>query len=61
MLGNRSAKRGGKEWFSLRMHNRYVLGPGSIHPETGNEYLVQSDILPIDFPDWLCAWIEKRA
>jgi hypothetical protein len=61
MLGNRSAKRGGKEWFSLRMHNRYVLGPGSIHPETGNEYLVQSDIRPIDFPDWLCDWIEKHA
>jgi hypothetical protein len=59
-LGNRSANRNGREWFSLRMHNRYVLGPGSIHPETGNEYLVQSDIRPTDFPDWLCDWIEKH-
>jgi putative DNA primase/helicase len=59
-LGNRSANKGGKEWFSLRMHHRYVLGPGSIHPDSGKPYTVGADILPIDFPDWLVLWIEKH-
>jgi putative DNA primase/helicase len=58
-LGNRSANKGGKEWFSLRMHNRYVLGPGSIHPDSGRPYTVGADILPLDFPDWLVDWVEK--
>ncbi len=58
-LGNRNANRNGKEWFSLRMNNRYVLGPGSIHPDTGKPYTVAVDIIPADFPDWLVDWIER--
>jgi len=60
-LGNRSANKNGEEWFSLRMQNRYVLGPGSIHPDTGKPYTVGNDIPPIPFPDWLILWIEKYA
>jgi Bifunctional DNA primase/polymerase, N-terminal len=58
-LGNRSANRNGREWFSLRMHHRYVLGPGSIHPDTGKPYTVRNDIPPTDFPNWLVEWINK--
>ncbi len=58
-LGNRSANRNGQEWFSLRMHNRYVLGPGSIHPDSGRPYTVGNDIEPSDFPNWLVEWINK--
>jgi hypothetical protein len=60
-LGNRSANRNGREWFSLRMHNRYVLGPGSIHPDSGRPYTVGKDIQPVDFPIWLVEWINKYA
>ncbi|MGD0908547.1 MAG: AAA family ATPase [Candidatus Acidiferrales bacterium] len=61
-IGNRNAKLGSdKEWFSFRANNRYVLGPGSIHPETGNTYGVKSDVLPIPVPDWVCDWIERHS
>jgi hypothetical protein len=32
-LGNRSASLpDGKEWFSFRAHNKYLVGAGSLHP-----------------------------
>jgi hypothetical protein len=61
-IGNRNANlAGGKEWFSFRANNRYVLGPGSIHDTTGNLYGIANgrDIMPIPMPDWVCSWIEK--
>jgi putative DNA primase/helicase len=61
-IGNRNAKlAGGKEWFSFRAKNRYVLGPGSVHPETGNVYGVKADVMPIAIPDWVCDWIERHS
>ena len=52
MLGNRQANVNGHEWFSVRMNTRYVVGPGSLHPN-GNPYAVGSDIPPAPIPDWL--------
>lgn len=58
-LGNRQANKGGHEWFSFRADDRYVVAPGSIHPN-GNEYKFNNDepIMPI--PDWLVDWIAKH-
>jgi putative DNA primase/helicase len=59
-LGNRQAALPeGGEWFSFRQNNRYVVGPGSIHPN-GNEYGVARDINPIPVPDWVCDFVEKH-
>ena len=33
-IGNRSAVAKGEEWFSMRADTKYVVAPGSIHPET---------------------------
>jgi hypothetical protein len=46
------------EWFSFRQHNKYVVGPGSIHPN-GNEYTVAREMTPISCPDWICDFVEK--
>jgi hypothetical protein len=61
-LGNRSANLPeGGEWFSFRQHNRYVVGPGSIHPN-GKPYKVAigGDIDPIPVPDWICDWVDRH-
>lgn len=59
-LGNRSAVRDGKEWFSFRSDRKYLVGPGSIHPN-GNPYRVYPgyDIGPQPIPSWLVAAIEE--
>ena len=60
-LGNRQANRpDGGEWFSFRVDRRYVVGPGSIHPN-GNTYKVARDVEPIPVPDWLCDWVAKHS
>jgi hypothetical protein len=58
-LGNRQANRDGREWFSFRADNRYVVAPGSIHPN-GNEYKFNNDAPIIPIPDWLVDWIAKH-
>lgn len=58
-LGNRNAVNPeGGEFFSLRQHNRYVVGAGSLHPN-GNTYTIhqQAEIAP--FPDWLAPWVAQ--
>jgi hypothetical protein len=55
-LGNRSANRDGHEWWSLRARNRYVLAPGSTHPETGKLYAVKWNNPIADCPDWVAKW-----
>jgi hypothetical protein len=47
------------EWFSFRQNNRYVVGPGSIHPN-GNAYGVARDVEPIPVPNWVCDFVEKH-
>lgn len=60
-LGNRNVNLPtGGEWFSFRAINRYVVGPGSIHPN-GNIYKVARNVDPIPVPDWVLAWIEKHS
>ena len=48
------------EWFSFRQNNRYVVGPGSIHPN-GNEYGVARDVTPLPCPEWVCDFVEKHS
>ena len=59
-LGNRSAVGDGKEWFSFRSDRKYLVGPGSIHPN-GNPYRVYPgyDIEPQPIPSWLVAAIDE--
>jgi hypothetical protein len=59
-IGNRAAVFGGKEWFSMRGDTKYVVGPGSIHPETGKEYIIVNDSLPAEAPDWVLDFIERN-
>ncbi len=59
-MGNVKAKENGVEIFSARCHNEYVVGAGSIHPDTGLPYEIISE--PMDgkipeAPDWLINWI----
>jgi len=43
----------------VKVHNGYVVGPGSIHP-SGKPYGVVNDIEIIEAPDFLVAWIKQR-
>jgi putative DNA primase/helicase len=43
----------------VKVHNGYVVGPGSIHP-TGTPYKVVNDAGIIEAPDWLVTWIKQR-
>jgi putative DNA primase/helicase len=43
----------------VKVHNGYVVGPGSIHP-TGTRYEVVNDTEIIDAPDWLVTWIKEQ-
>jgi len=61
LLGNRSANLDdGHEWFSFRADRRYVVGPGSIHPN-GNLYTVLADGAPTSIPEWVCEWVGKHS
>src|SRR5260221_378722 len=52
-MGNRQGKDAdGKEAWSARVDNRYVVGPGSIHPN-GGIYEVLKDAAIVDAPQWL--------
>ena len=61
-LGNRNAVRDGKEWFSFRCSNKYLVAPGSVHPN-GNVYRVfpDFDIEPTPIPAWLVRAIDELA
>lgn len=39
--------------FEWRHTNQYCVGFGSIHPDTGAEYKLVSDVTPASMPDWL--------
>ena len=52
----------GKETFSARINNAYVVAPGSTHPDTGLLYETLRDIDIAPVPDWLMQWcIANRA
>lgn len=46
----------GKETFSLRMDNAYVVAPGSYHPDSGKQYELLRDAEIVPVPDWLIDW-----
>jgi|SRR5579872_103104 len=48
------------EWFSFRGHNKYLVGAGSIHPDTGNRYRT-NDAEPLAAADWVCQFVEKHS
>jgi hypothetical protein len=51
----------GTELFSARVHNAYVVAPGSYHPTSGLRYDTLRDIDIIPAPDWLVDWcVAKR-
>lgn len=62
MIGNRSVNLpdGSGEWFSFRSDRKYVVGPGSVHPN-GISYKVGRDVPPLTIPDWVCDFIEKHS
>lgn len=45
-----------KDW-SARVHNQYVVGPGSWHPKSGKQYEIVSDSPIVEAPDWLVDWL----
>lgn len=49
----------GKPLGDVKLHNGYVVGPGSLHPE-GKLYEVTSDCEIVEAPDWLVTWIKER-
>lgn len=47
----------GQDW-SVRTNREYVVGPGSIHPDTKQPYVALNWGTPIaDAPDWLINWL----
>jgi hypothetical protein len=61
-LGNFSVDDEKGEIFSVRARNAYVVGPGSIHPQTGLAYEIIAKPTFGDIPvapDWLMDWLEK--
>lgn len=60
-LSNRSANLpDGKEWFSFRARNKYLVGAGSLHP-SGARYLTLKDVDPVPVPDWVCDFVERHS
>jgi Bifunctional DNA primase/polymerase, N-terminal len=45
------------EDWSARVDNQYVVGPGSWHPDSGQQYHVISDLPLVEAPDWLIDWL----
>jgi len=50
-LGNCDGSVAGREWFSFRASNRYIVVPPSTFE--GKQYTVHADIEPIPIPDWV--------
>jgi hypothetical protein len=49
-----------KTRFDAMIHDRYVVGPGSIHPE-GPVYTIVDDSPIVEAPPELIYWVEKNA
>lgn len=50
----------GQDW-SVRTNREYVVGPGSIHPDTGLPYAALNWETPIaEAPDWLVQWLMSQ-
>jgi hypothetical protein len=51
----------GKESWSARVDNRYVVAPGSYHPTSGKRYETLRDVEIIPAPDWLVQWCASQS
>jgi Bifunctional DNA primase/polymerase, N-terminal/Primase C terminal 1 (PriCT-1) len=61
-MGNRQGKdKDGKEAWSARADNRYVVAPGSYHPASGRRYECLRDAPIVPAPDWLVQWCINAA
>jgi bifunctional DNA primase/polymerase-like protein len=61
-MGNQGGKdKDGKESWSARVNNKYVVAAGSIHPTTGKAYTVQVDAPVVPAPLWLVEWVKDNA
>ena len=56
--GNRSFKDYG---FDIRGAGGQVVAPGSVHPDTGNLYLVEKDVPAAEPPEWLLELTVRKA
>ncbi len=52
-LGNRNVR----GLFEAQVSNKYVVAPGSIHPDTKQPYKIIDDSPIIEAPVWLCEWL----
>jgi hypothetical protein len=59
-MGNLQGKIDEKEAWSVRADNRYVVGPGSIHPKTQMPYTILVNAPLVEAPDWLIEWFLKN-
>jgi hypothetical protein len=61
-MGNVKGKDGdGKEAWSARVDNQYVVASKSIHPKTGEAYATIDDSEVVPAPDWLVEWVKDNA
>jgi putative DNA primase/helicase len=49
----------GKVLGDVKVHNAYVVAPGSTHP-SGKQYEVENHAAIIESPEWLVNWIKDR-
>jgi hypothetical protein len=49
------------EWFSFRGKYKYLVGAGSLHPDTHKLYETRLDVAPLEFPGWLADYVEKHS
>ena len=49
------------EWFSFRGKYKYLVGAGSLHPDTHKLYETKLDVAPLEFPGWLADYVEKHS
>ena len=60
-MGNTQGKdEQGKEAWSARVDNRYVVAPQSFHPTSGRQYELMSSAEIAEAPDWLIEWCIKN-
>jgi hypothetical protein len=61
-MGNLQGKdEDGKESWSARVDNRYVVAAGSIHPTTGKAYTITDHAALVPAPKWLVEWLKDNA
>jgi hypothetical protein len=63
-MGNQGGKdKDGKESWSARCDNRYVVAPNSIHPdpEIKESYTIIKDVPIVEAPQWLVEWVKDNA